>query len=125
MTTKTAIVILSDPTTGEESLGRAFNALAVAHELDAAGNDVVVHFSGTGTRWPEVLTDPTHPLHGLFEAVRHTVKGASCGCAELFGATEGVKAGGMTLIADNAIAGTSGVASVRPLLDAGYALISF
>ncbi len=49
---KTAIVILSDPKGGDESLGRLFNGLATAHEAMQAGDQVEIVFNGAGTRWP-------------------------------------------------------------------------
>lgn len=63
MSSRTALIITSDPSApGEKAIGHAFNALAAALELDHAGDDVLVQFQGTGTRWPGVLNDPTHPL---------------------------------------------------------------
>src|SRR5581483_135537 len=42
---KTAVVILSDPKSGaDESLGRLLNALALAHESQAAGDEVEIVF---------------------------------------------------------------------------------
>jgi hypothetical protein len=126
MSSKTAIVITSDPfRPGEEALGRAFNALASARELDSSGDDVVVQFQGMGTRWPGVLSDPTHPLNGHFEGVRHTIKGASRGCSSLFGATESVRACGLALLTENQVPGTLGVAGLKSLIDAGYTPVVF
>jgi len=101
---KIAIIILSDPKAGEEALGRVFNALAVAEEGVRLGDEVEVVFNGTGTRWPEELTKVTHPANGLYNAVRETVKGASRGCAAVFGATKGIEACGLPLIKDKALA---------------------
>lgn len=126
MSSRTALIITSDPSApGEEAIGRAFNALAAALELDRAGDDVLVQFQGTGTRWPGVLNDPTHPLNGLFEAVRHTIKSASCGCAAQFGATEAVQACGLPLLAENPVPGTTGLAGLKSLIDAGYTPVVF
>ena len=49
--TKTAIVVLSDPQAGEEALGRLFNALAATYDFKQKGHDVQLLFQGTGTRW--------------------------------------------------------------------------
>jgi hypothetical protein len=57
--------------------------------------------------------------------VRHTVAGASYGCAAVFGATEGVAASGLELIKDNPVPGTPGLASFRALIEDGYSLLSF
>ena len=119
---KTAILVMSDPDTGsEEALGRVFNALAAAHELDRAGEPVSVRFHGTGTRWPALLEQPSHPAHDLYDAVRHTVAGVSCGCADVFGA----QTGELELLRDNPIAGTSGLASVSGLLADGYTILTY
>ncbi|GIE28046.1 hypothetical protein Ait01nite_010910 [Actinoplanes italicus] len=59
--TKTAVVILSDPTPDtEESLARVFNALAAAWEYGRNGEALVL-LQGAGTRRPERLRDTTHP----------------------------------------------------------------
>ena len=82
---KIAIIILSDPKAGDEALGRVFNALAIADAALQADDEVEVVFNGAGTRWPAELTKVTHPANGLYNAVRETVRGASCGCAAVFG----------------------------------------
>ena len=44
---KFAIVVMSDPKAGsEESLGRLFNALALAHEAREKGDEVALVFAG-------------------------------------------------------------------------------
>jgi hypothetical protein len=122
---KIAIVILSDPKAGEEALGRLFNALAVAEEAVRAGDEVEVVFNGTGTRWPEELTKVTHPANGLYNAVRETVKGASCGCAAVFGATKGLEACGLPLIKDKALPGTPGISNLHRYLAEGWQTLVF
>ena len=124
-TNKTALLIFSDPGGGDEALGRVFNALAAAYDFDLAGSDVRVQFQGAGTRWPAELASPLHPAHEVYEAVRHTVVGASCGCADVFGASESVQACGLDLIKDNPLPGSTGLASLRALVDDGYAILSF
>lgn len=123
---KTAIIIMSDPKSGsEEALGRVFNALAVAAESKQKGDEVAVVFNGAGTRWPAELTKLTHPANGLYNAVRDVVQGASCGCADVFGAKDGVEACGVPLKKDNALAGTSGLLSLRQYLVDGWKTIVF
>lgn len=123
---KLAVIILSDPKSGsEEALGRVFNALAVAHEGLQAGDEVEVVFNGTGTRWPEELTKVSHPANGLYNAVRETVKGASCGCAAVFGATKGVEDCGLPLLKDKALAGTPGISNLRRYLADGWTTLVF
>ncbi|WP_416564087.1 hypothetical protein [Nocardia testacea] len=122
---KTAVLVLSDPDGGDEALGRVFNALAAAYDFDQAGDEVRLQFQGAGTRWPELLNSPAHPAYDVYQAVRHTVAGISCGCSDLFGGKEGAQASGLELIKDNPLPGTSGVASVRTLVDNGYSILSF
>ncbi|MGK8503581.1 hypothetical protein [Nocardia asiatica] len=123
--TKTAVVVMSDPKGGDEALGRVFNALAAAYDFDQAGDEVRVQFHGAGTRWPELLNTPDHPAYEVYQAVRHTIAGASCGCADVFGSSQGVQASGIDLIKDNPLPGTSGLASLRALVDDGYRILSF
>ena len=122
---KTAIVILSDPKGGKEALGRVFNALAVAHESLQAGDQVEIVFNGAGTRWPEELTRLSHPANALYNAVRETVKGASCGCVAVFDATAGVEACGLPLLKDKALAGTPGISNLQTYLADGWRTLIF
>lgn len=122
---KTAIVVLSDPKAGDEALGRVFNALAVAHEAMESGDEVEIVFNGAGTRWPEELAKPTHPANALYNAVRPSVRGASCGCAAVFGATSGVEACGMPLLKEKALAGTPGISNLRRYLAEGWETVVF
>ncbi len=122
---KTAIFVMSDPKAGEEALGRVFNALAAASESLREGDDVEVVFAGAGTRWPGELSKLSHPAHGLYDAVRASVKGASCGCAAVFGATASVEACAVPKLKDHALAGTPGVASVRRYLADGWQTLIF
>jgi hypothetical protein len=122
---KTAIIILSDPKAGEEALGRVFNALAVAQESLQSGDEVEVVFNGAGTRWPEELSKISHPANGLYNAVRESVKGASHGCAVVFGAAKGVEASGLALLKDKALAGTPGISNLRRYLAEGWQTVVF
>ena len=123
---KVAIIILSDPKSGsEEALGRVFNALAVAQESLQAGDEVEVVFNGAGTRWPAELSKVSHPANGLYNAVREAVKGASCGCAAVFGATKDVEACGLPLLKDKALAGTPGLSDIRRYLADGWQTLVF
>jgi len=123
---KTAIVILADPKQGsEEALGRVFNALALAAECKQNGDEVAVVFNGAGTRWPAELAKLSHPANGLYNAVRDVVQGASCGCADVFGATDGINACGVPLVKDHALPGTSGLASLRRYVANGWKTVVF
>jgi hypothetical protein len=123
---KSAIVVLSDPQSGsEESLGRVFNALAVAYDYKQKGEEVTIQFQGAGTRWPAALEKADHPGHALYEAVKDKVAGVSCGCADVFGARAGVEKSGYDLITENAVPGTTGFPSLRRLVNEGYSILTF
>jgi hypothetical protein len=122
---KTAIFILSDPKNGEEALGRAFNGLAAAYDIKQSGGDVSITFQGTGTRWPALITKADHPLHGLYDLVKSNIVGVSCGCADVFGAAEDAKACGMSVISENKVPGTTGLASFGKLLKFGTTVLTF
>ena len=123
---KAAIIVLSDPKSNtEEALGRVFNALASAYDFKHDGQEVTVLFQGAGTRWIGELTKTDHPAHDLFEAVKDTVAGVSCGCADVFGATEDVIKSGYELIKDNAVPKTTGLPSLRQLAQDGYTVLTF
>jgi hypothetical protein len=122
---KISIFVLSDPKAGEEALGRVFNALALARESHEKGDDVAVVFQGAGTRWPSELVKVGHPARELYDAVRTLVAGASRGCSVVFGATDGVKAAGLALLADNAVPGTPGLASIRGAIAEGRTTLVF
>lgn len=122
---KTAIIIISDPSAGEEALARVFNALGLAAESKKAGDEVEVCFIGTGTRWPTELSKVSSPVNGLYNEVRELVVGASCACAAVFGATEGLQACGITEKKENAIAGTPGLLSVRRYLVENWNVLIF
>lgn len=122
---KVAIIVLSDPKSGEDALGRVFNALAAAYDFKQQGDEVSVLFQGAGTRWINELNKPDHPVHGLFDAVKESVAGVSCGCAEVFGATEEVEKSGFDFIKNNAVPGTKGLPSMRNLASDGYTILTF
>ncbi len=123
---KTAIVILSDPKSGsEEALGRVFNALATAYDFKQAGKEVTILFQGAGTRWIGELGKKEHPAHSLFEEVVGSVAGVSCGCADVFGATEDAQKAGFDLIKDNPVPGTPGLPSLQKLSADGFTILTF
>ncbi len=122
---KLAILILSDPKSGDEALGRLFNGLIIAQRAMQSGDEVTILFNGAGTRWPAELVALGHPANGLFNSVREHVKGASCGCAAVFDATAGVEASGLPLLTDLALAGTPGVSDLHGYLVDGWQLLIF
>jgi len=122
---KAAIIVLSDPNSGEDALGRVFNALAAAYDFQQQGDEVSVLFQGAGTRWIAELNKSDHPVHGLFDAVKDRVAGISRGCAEVFGATEDVEKSGFDFIDNNAVPGTKGLPSLRTLAAEGNTILTF
>ena len=123
---KATIVILSDPKNGsEEALGRVFNGLAAAYDFKQVGDDISVIFQGTGTRWIGELSKKDHPAHDLFEAVKDQVAGVSCGCADVFGASEDAEKSGFDLIKENSVPGTRGMGSLRKFAVEGSTILAF
>ncbi len=123
---KVTIAIFSDPKNGsEEALGRVFNGLAAAYDFKQGGDDVSVVFQGAGTRWIGELTKKDHPAHDLFEAVKDQVAGVSCGCADVFGASEDAEKSGLDLIKENPVPGTRGLASLRKYAAEGSTILTF
>ncbi len=123
---KATIVVLSDPKSGtEDAAGRVFNALAAAYDFKAKGDDVSILFQSTGTRWIAELSSSEHPFHELFEAVKDTVAGVSCGCGDVFGASEEAENLGYDLVNDNPIPGTRGLPSLQRLASEGRTIITF
>lgn len=123
--TKTAIVVLSDPQGGDEALGRLFNALAAAYDFKQQHQDVQLLFQGTGTRWTGLLTQADHPAHALYEAVEDKVAGVSAGCATIFGARDDAERNGFSLITTNAVPGTPGLPSLANYAADGYTILTF
>ena len=123
--TKTAVVVFSDPKSGtEEALGRLFNALILTHELKENGDDVDLVFQGAGSRWPEIAGQGDHPAHALYEAVKD--RAVICGgCADVFGATEGATASGLSLVRERDVPGTSGVIDLSRYVTDGARIVSF
>ena len=122
---KAAIIILSDPKTGEEALGRLFNGLATAYDFKQKGDEVTVLFQGAGTRWSGEVTNADHPAYPLYKEVEDTVAGVSCGCADVFGASEDAQKNGFDLIKNNPVPGTSGLPSLHSLVADGYSVLTF
>jgi hypothetical protein len=122
---KTAILIISNPDAGDEAIARLLNALALAHEAKASGDQTEIAFIGTGTRWPERLSQLSHPANALYNAVRELIVGASRACSAKWEATAGVEAAGHALISENKIPGTPGGVSIRHYLAEGWQTLVF
>ena len=93
--------------------------MALASEAKNHDDEVLITFIGAGTRWPKVLSEIGHPFNELYDSVRDLVKGASCGCAQAFGASEDLKACGIEELKETEVAGAQ-VFSVRNLIQEGY-----
>lgn len=122
---QTAIILLADPQNGDDALGRLFNALAVAYDLQQRAQSVDLVFQGAGTRWISIVTQPDHPAHALYRAVEDRVAGVSCACADVFGTRAAAESGGFALLASNGVPGTSGLASLAPYLERGDRVLIF
>ena len=123
--TKTAIVVPSDPGAGEEALGRLFNALAATYDFKQKDQDVQLLFQGTGTRWTGLLTETDYPAHALYKAVEDKVAGVSAGCAVAFGATDDAERNGFSLITTDSVPGTPGLPSLASYAADGYSILTF
>ena len=123
---KTAIFIFSDPNNGgDEALGRAFNGLAAAYDIKQSGGEVSITFQGAGTRWPALITQEDHPLNNLYNLVKSNIAGLSCGCADVFEASEDAQASGFQVIQENLVPGTTGLASFGKLLKFNTTILNF
>jgi len=58
-------------------------------------------FDGAGTTWLSEVSEPDHPLYGLFESVKGNIAAACSSCTLAFGAEEGVQACGVPLLVDH------------------------
>lgn len=120
----TAVVVFSDPSGGDEALGRLFNALFLTHELKTADKPVDLIFQGAGSRWPGVLSTPDHPAGPLFRSVQD--KASVCGgCADVFGATKTATDSGLTLVRERDIPGVGGVLDLSRYVSDGNRLVAF
>lgn len=123
---KNAIFILTDPrSNADESTARVLNALGFADECKRHGDELDIVFAGAGTRWPQELSKLAHPGNARYSSLREHVRGASRSCAARNGATEGLAAAGVSLISDNQIEGTQGVASFRRYYAEGWNVTVF
>ena len=119
MATKVAIVILADTETHADR-ARVANALTTAYEFKEADEEVIVVFTGAGTRWVGDLSDPDHRLHRAFDLVRDKVAGACKACAVSFGVRDEVQASGVPLLTEY-----KGHQSLRRLVGEGFQVITF
>lgn len=119
MLMKVAALVLADTETHGD-MGRIVNALEIAKESQEAGDEVQIVFDGAGTKWVRELSNADHDAHGLYQAVRESVKGACKFCADAYGVREAVEEEGIELLDDY-----DDHPSVRSLLQEGYQVLTF
>ena len=123
---KTAVIIISDPSTGsDEALGRFRNGLVLARDSRDAGDTVELSFIGAGTRWPAVARELGHPAQAQYDGVRDLVRGASRSCAIVNGADQSAPAAGVALISENGQGERPGGISLRRYLAEGWNVVLF
>ncbi len=122
---KISVNIIANPDAGDEALARLFNAFALAHEANQAGDEVALTFIGTGTRWPERLSKLDHPANALYNELRPFVKGASRSCATRWGTAETNQQLGLKLLDENKVRGPVGGISLRHFLEDGWQTLIF
>jgi hypothetical protein len=66
-----------------------------------------------------------YPANKLYETVKQLISGASCGCAEVFGATEELEASGFDLVEESFIQSEVGVPSLYSRIKSGYQIVTF
>jgi hypothetical protein len=116
---KIAVFVLADTTTNE-GLGRVVNAMIAVKELRRAGDEVRLYFDGTGTKWPDVLSNKDHIANPLYESVKSNVSGACLFCATAFGAKESVQECKVRLVDE-----FEQHVSIKRLLSDGFFLMNF
>lgn len=119
---KTAIIIMSDPKSGQdEATGKALNGLVAAYDFMQLNSDIKIIFQGTGTRWPAVLQKEDHIGHKLFKKIKPSILGASASCATLWDAPPS----GIDLLKNNPLPGEPGLPSLAELQSEGYNILIF
>jgi len=90
-------------------------------DLNAKDHQVRVVFEGEGTRLPQTLGAPDHPLHRPYRKLVESglVDGVCRACATKTGTVDAARAQGLELLAD-----MSGHPAMSTYVDAGYAIIT-
>lgn len=121
----TVIIILSDPKAGEDAFGRVFNGLLLGLQLKDKGENIEIIFQGTGARWPAELAKEDNPAHPLFVALKDNMAGVCSGCANVFGATEGVESTNLKLLKDFDLPGVGGTTDLAKYVINGDRILTF
>jgi len=115
---RAALVVLAGTDTSADA-GRVVNAMTIAREFVAAGDEVQVIFDGAGTQWVPILERADYEYHDLYTTIREAV--AVCGfCARAYGVSDAVDAAGVERLAAN-----DGHPSIRSLVGDGYEVLTF
>ncbi len=61
----------------------------------------------------------------LYNLIKDKIEGVSSGCADFFGGTEEATSNGYKLLTDNPIPGTSGLPSIRKLINSDATVLTF
>jgi hypothetical protein len=116
---KIAVVVLTDAETHADA-GRFTNAMELAKEGIAHGDDVRIVFDGAGTRWVPLITDPNSKLHSVYQAVKGAVDGACHFCAGAFHVRKEIQDSEVPLLKDY-----EGHPSLRSYVAEGYQVLTF
>jgi hypothetical protein len=116
---RVTVVVLAD-VASHADLGRLANALSLAKDAQAAGDQVEIVFDGAGTRWIPELARGDHKLHRTFEGLRPVIAGACEFCSGAFGVRDQVVESGVTLLSE-----FEGHPSLRARLALGAAVVTF
>ena len=115
---RAALVVLAGTDTSADA-GRVVNAMTIAREFVAAGDEVQVVFDGAGTQWLPILERADYEYHDLYTTIRDAV--AVCEfCARAYGVSDAVDAAGVDVLAGN-----DGHPSVRSLVADDYEIMTF
>ena len=92
-----------------------------AFDMNAKDYEVRVVFEGEGTRLPETLGSPDHPLHGPYRKLLDSdlIAGVCRACAAKMEATNAARAQGLELLAE-----MSGHPAMSKYVDEGYNIIT-
>ena len=116
---RVAIVVLTDAESHADA-GRFTNAMELAKEGIAHGDDVRIVFDGAATRWVPIITDPNGRLYSVYQSVKGAIDGACHFCAGAFEVRNQIKASDVPLLRDY-----EGHPSLRSYLAEGYQIVTF
>ncbi len=116
---KIAIVVLADNQSHGDT-GYLVNALELAVQCQAAGDEVKILFDGAGTKWIPYLTNKGADLHPLYADVADLVEGACKFCADAYGVQDRIVEREIPLLDD-----ARGHPDLRALMGQGFEIVTF